>query len=268
VSIVWADAAHRRVHLRVFVVDQAQRYDYDLAFAAGDEPAERGRAIGLALTPVLARALVPAPAAAASATGSMSTPLGSDPSRPLDRAPGSTSTESTAQSVARPPFAIDIAASGSVGIGGNALGVGPSIGLRRDIIESIAAHATATARFGPESPADAASFDVAVGGGVAVRIARIGRGRPIEVGARADLLAKELTVVQSLGGGSIRRSRWLTAADLVLEGAWPLTGSIDVAAAAGAEITAGSTAVTVGGTTVDHIPVGRGIAELGVRYRF
>ncbi len=82
VSLAWEDPAHSRIRLRVFLVEGARRYDYELAFDPRDAPTERGRAIGLAMTPVLTRAIASAHLAQSQAV-------------PPDPAPGSTLTASS-----------------------------------------------------------------------------------------------------------------------------------------------------------------------------
>jgi hypothetical protein len=277
VSVVWEDPAHTRVRLRVFLVEGPRRYDYELAFGPRDQPAERGRAIGLAMTPALTRAI-----AAASRTENTTaldpapTPAASSPpssNQNAPEAPAPSLRERTApeplRASARPrPFALDLAGSASVGIGGSALGAGPTLGLRGYVLGPFALHAVGVARFGAVDAASASSSTLAAGAGVAWRVARVGRGEPVEWGLRVDVLGMQHSLAQNDGGAVVRRSRWVTACDLVVEGAWSFAEHFGIEAAAGAELAAGTTAVTVGGSTVDHIPPGRIVAELGVRSAF
>ena len=277
VSVVWEDPAHTHVRLRVFLVEGSRHYDYELAFGPQDQPAERGRAIGLAMTPALTRAI-----AAASPTESTALldPAPAPPASPpppgnpsATEAPVASLAERTTPEPPRAPahplpFAIDLAASASVGIGGSALGAGPTFGLRGYVVGPVALHAVGVARFGAVDSASASSSTLAAGGGVAWRVARAGRGEAVEWGLRFDVLGMQHTLAQNDGGAVIRRSRWVTACDLVVEGAWSLAPHFGIEAAAGAELAAGTTAVTVGGSTVDHIPAGRIVAELGVRSAF
>jgi hypothetical protein len=117
--------------------------------------------------------------------------------------------------------------------------------------------------------ASASAATLGVGGGAAWSVLRVGDGaHALELGARLDVLAMQHALVQDASGVAVRRARWLTAVDLVAEAVWPLARHLDLAFGAGGEIALGSTEVTVGGQPVDHIPVGRAIAELGVRVPF
>jgi hypothetical protein len=290
VRLAWEDAAHSRMRLRVFLVDGGRRYDYELAFDPHDQPAERGRAIGLAMTPVLTRALAATPPLDAPAAGATpaATPLADSAAvAPASIAPAaSTAAPASLGPVSResplPPsamhagswLALDVASSASVGLGGNALGIGPTVGLRALVLGPVALHAVGVARFGAVDAASASAATLGLGGGAAARLLRVGEGaRALDLGARLDVLAMQHALTQdeggAVGGGStVRRARWLTAVDVVAEAAWPLARHLDLAVGAGAEIAMGPTAVTVGGRPVDHIPVGRAIAELGVRVPF
>jgi hypothetical protein len=288
VSLAWEDAAHSHVRLRVFLVEGSRRYDYELAFDPHDQAAERGRAIGLAMTPVLTRAIAdsrPAdtPAPPTPTAEPVPLPVVTTGPSPLPEARPAASTAivplaktNVEETTPRPSagaqdawLGMDVASSASVGIGGNASGVGPTLGLRASVLGPIAIHAVGVARFGTLASASATSSTVGLGGGAAWRIVRWGPGAHApSLGVRADLLAMEHTLAQTAGGATIRRSRWLTAVDLMVEGAWPLARHFGLSASVGAELAAGPTAVTVGGAPVDHIPVGRVVAELGVGIPF
>jgi hypothetical protein len=292
VSLAWEDAAHSRVRLRVFLVDGARRYDYELAFDPHDEAAERGRAIGLAMTPVLTRAIAATRSGDATVAGAPpATPIASNgPASSASIVPVASSANPPAlgpasnpgarpqggESSPRPPaphawswLALDVASSASIGIGGNALGIGPTVGLRAVVLGPVALHAVGVARFGAVEAASASAATLGAGGGAAWRVLRVGEGaHGLDLGTRLDVLAMQLALTQNEGGATVRRSRWLTAVDLVVEAVWPLARHLDLAVGAGAEIASGPTAVTVGGQPVDHIPVGRAIAELGVRVPF
>jgi hypothetical protein len=267
VRLAWEDAAHSRVRLRVFLVDGERRYDYELAFDPHDAPAERGRAIGLAMTPVLTRAIAATRPADAPAPALAPAPApASSPGASLEGR----------ESAPRPPamhagswLALDVASSASVGIGGNALGIGPMVGLRASVLGPMALHAVGVTRFGAVDAASASVATLGVGGGAAWRVLRVGEGaHALDLGARLDVLAMQHALAQDDGGSTVRRARWLTAIDLVAEAAWPLARHLDLMIGAGGEIALGPTEVTVGGRPVDHIPVGRTIAELGVRVPF
>jgi hypothetical protein len=282
VSLDWEDPAHSRVRVRVFLVNEGGRYEYELVFRPHDDPSERGRAIGLAMTPVLTRAIASARRqlnAEPSAAPPSSAPLAVTPApqpppaaAPLGVPDPAGGEGKAAVPTARPHparVALDVSGVASVGLGGNALGAGPSVGVRAYLLGPVGVHAIAWARFGAVDAASASSSTLAAGGGLVWRIARFGgHSRPLEVGVRADALAMEVALTQGTAGMAVRRARWLTAFDAVLEGACSIASHFDVTAGVGAELVAGPTSVRVGRTTVDDIPLGRMVADLGVRLQF
>jgi hypothetical protein len=289
VTVDWEDSARSRVRVRMQLADGARRYDYELAFKPEDQPAERGRAVGLALTPVLMRAISATHSAGASAqaaggppghgTGQESTrespapPALPPPPAAVPADSGSLEAAGSPSPRAREPapswFALDITSAGSVGIGGNALALGPALGARAYILGPLALHGVAVARFGAVDAASASAATIGMGGGASFRALRLsGKGLNLEAGLRVDVLAMQIALSQDVGSTSVRRSRWLTAVDFLAEVAWPLQSHFALMAAGGAEIAAGPTTVSVGGAPVDHIPTGRVVAELGVRIPF
>jgi hypothetical protein len=280
VSLAWEDPAHSRIRLHVFLVEGPRRYDYELAFDPHDDPAERGRAIGLAMTPVLTRAIASAHLAQASQSD-VSPPASNGPTNTPSVAPPAPIAAlpraiASSESSAWPPsgatgsrLAIELMSSGSVGIGGNALEGGPMLGARAVALGPVALHAMGVARFGSFEAASASATTLGVGGGAAWRLVRLGPGpRALALGARVDVLAMRHALAQNDGGVTVSRSRWLTAVDLIAEATWPLARRLELDVGVGGEIASGPTEVTVGGRPVDHIPAGRTIAELGVHVPF
>jgi hypothetical protein len=281
VTLDWEDVAHSRVRVRVQLANGGQRYDYELAFKPEDQPAERGRAVGLALTPVLVRAVsaARAPPSSAPAPGDESTaerPMAAAQAPPPPQNVGVDNRLPTAPAPGPPPyaagsswFAVEVASSGSVGIGGNALGLGPAVALRAAVLGPLALRGVALVRFGAVDAASATAASIGVGGGASYRVLRInGKGLNLEAGLRVDVLAMQLAFSEDVAGTTVQRSRWLTAVDVLAELAWPLASHLTLLTSGGVEIAAGPTTITVGGTPVDHIPVGRVVAELGVRIAF
>jgi hypothetical protein len=287
VSVAWEDRSHSRVRIRVYLVAGEQRRDYELVFDPRDEPGERGRAIGLAVTPVLTRAIAAARAADTAAVvgpprdespAPATQPLASsgNPPSPSVAAPPTSAGREQGDMATRLPvssrapwLSLDVGGAASAGIGGNALGAGPLLGLRATVVGPVAIHAMGMARLGEVEPASATSTTIAFGAGGAWRVIRIRSGNgPVDLGLRADVLAMQHALTQDAAGVTLRRARWLTAADLLMEGAWWVNDHLELAVGAGVEIATGPTAITVGGVQVDHIPVGRMLGELGVRIPF
>jgi hypothetical protein len=271
VTLTWEDPAHSHVRLRVLLVEGPRHYDYNLAFEPGDQPAERGRAIGLAMTPVLTRAIAAAHSPVdASRTGPAQAQESVANDAALPAAPAGDQAAPPSSAVLRGAFlAADLGSSASVGIGGNALGVGPTVGLRASLLGPLGLHVVGVARFGSVDALSASSATIGFGGGATWRAFRFGGdAHALEVGGRVDVLATQIALSEDMGGTTVRRSRWLTAVDLLAEAAWPLGNHFELTGAVGGEIADGTTAVTVGGTPVDHIPIGRGVVELGVRIPF
>jgi hypothetical protein len=284
VTLTWEDPAHSHVRLHLLLVEGPRRYDYNLAFEPGDQPGERGRAIGLAMTPVLTRAIAAAHSPGdASLTGPSQEQesVANDTALPASLGRGAAANPpptALAGDRATPPssavrrgafLAADVGSSASVGIGGNALGVGPTVGVRASVLGPLGLHVIGLARFGSVDALSATSATFGFGGGATWRVLRFGADpHALEVGGRVDVLATQIALSEDIGGTTVRRSRWLTAVDLLAEAAWPLGSHFELTGAVGGEIAAGTTAITVGGLPVDHIPVGRGVAELGVRIPF
>ena len=271
-EIVWENTARSRVRLHVYVPERASWSDRELVFETWDAPGERGRALGLTLATVLGQAReeaaimveTPVPPAEAPpppvvAPPELTAPRGASP--PPDAAP-------PPPRARRRFLAIDGTAIAGTGIGGSALGAGPSIAARVYVLDDLALRGVGAIRFGSLDTAAASSTTTALGGGVSFRALRTSGVWPLELGVRADLLAVEQLVAREALGSTLRRSRWITAADVYVEGAWRLGEPISLVAAVGAEVAFGSTDVTVGGQSVAHIPPGRVLVELGVRVHF
>jgi hypothetical protein len=267
-TLAWEGTTHDRAHLRVLRVEHPARYQYDLVFGPADAPAERGRAAGLALAPLVMQTL-------AAERGSPSSQPGAEPAAAAPEpvaAPAHPAEPAGGRGSAPPDrrFALDLAAMGSVGIGGSALGAGPSLALRARVWGPFAVRAIGIARFGEIEAASATASAIAGGGGVAWRFGQVGpsgRGR-IDFALGADVMAMQLAVWSTTDGATARRDRWITAFDARLEVAWAVSTPVALFATFGPELLAGSTAVTVGGATVDHIPALRVVGELGVRAPF
>jgi hypothetical protein len=159
---------------------------------------------------------------------------------------------------------------GSVGIGGSALGAGPSLAVRATVWGPFALRALGIARFGEIEAASAMTSAIAGGGGVAWNFGHVGpsgAGR-VEFDVCADVMAMQLSVWKTSDGATARRGRWIAAFDARLETAWAVSAPVALIATFGPELLTGTTAVTVGGATVDHIPALRVVGELGVRAPF
>jgi hypothetical protein len=273
-SLEWEDPARSRVRLRVLRVQGPERYEYELTFGATDAPDQRGRAAGLALAPLLVQALAGAPSTTpAGETGG--TPAGAAaPSPPTTErevppAPPPAASSPAPASEARRRFRLDTGATGSVGLGGSALGAGPFLGLECFVLGPLSLRALAFGRFGEVSAASAFSSAAAVGGGAGWQFARLGSGiHELELSVSADVLAMQHALVRRANGATVARDRWVTAVEATFDGAFRVSTSYELFVNLGAEVAAGPTVIAVGGVSLDHIPVVRVVGGLGVRVRF
>lgn len=275
-EVGWIDDAGltARVHVHL---PSGEWIDRELTFARADSATERGRALGFALATMVIERVAPqalgaaaSPASASPTSPTSPTPPAPAPARPPSAATGATPAPSTpakspdarSSPAERRHAAIDLRASGTAGVGGEAATIGPAIAARALVAPALALRVEVAARFG-ELPAASAAVDELAGAvGAAVVLASWGA---LVLSARSDLAVMRLAARRS----GVERSRWLGGADALLEGELRL-GRTDAAivAGAGAEVVFGPTAVDVGAARATLVPVARLLGEAGGRWRF
>jgi hypothetical protein len=283
-EIIWATPQHLKASIHVHVEGAARWSDREIGFAVSDAPAERGRTLGFALASMLpdgasANARAPSPTSEPPAPSSpSSTALTPTSPAPIPRAFVSGDARGVARSAERPTYvetpqswrgAVDAAAIGSVGIGGYGGGVGAALGARWRFAPVLALRVSGGARSGEVGPAQASSFIMIGALGLALHTPE-SFSRRFEVGARADFLVMRLTLdhLDADDPSTVHQSRWLTGADLLVEGTWLFSSSAGIFVATGIESALGSMDVYVAGARTAVVPAARVVSELGVLARF
>jgi hypothetical protein len=261
--VTWSDH-HRRATLRF--QSNGRATDRELRFDASDAPAERGRTIGFAVASMVpedeSRPTPPKPPPVPIEAGPPATPT-------------PTPTPAPAEAPSAPPrdpsktFALDLTASGAVGIAGFAGGMGGALAGRIPLGRGFAARIGLSARLGEISPAQATSRAYAVAGGLAWQVWPTA-SRSFGLGVRTDLLLMRHEVVHfsSDDPENVSRSRFLPGVDVLLEGGIRLADHASVVVAFGPEIALGRTNIVVRGAEVGVVPPLRLCAEGGVRVSF
>jgi hypothetical protein len=251
-ALRWEDAAHARMMVRLFVVDGARWFDRDIAFGAGDDPAERGRTVGYAIASMVpAHAEPPAAQTAEAIRASAASP------KPLDVG---------AEPSAMPWHgALGFALTGA--IGGSASG-GAFAGGRWYALPWLALRAGAGARIGRLDAVHADTLLAYGAIGPVVRFASTGGPQPIELSLRADFLGLRQEVIRSSAAGTESHASLLFGSGLALEGAWFFGRSGAIVAALGAEAAFGTILVDIGNSLAVDIPPLRAVGELGLLLRF
>jgi len=230
-SVTWTLAERRRAHVRVVVTSDGHALDRDLDFAPGDEDAERGRAIGLAIVAMVPDAPPTEPSVAPPPEAAAKPPDTAPVVRPRD-----------------PLFGLDlfaITASGPLGVGG---------GVAGRLLPFPSPRLGASLRAGSLGDATLRTIDLTLG--VAPQLFE-------GVGARLELGVTQQSV--TLEGEE--RSRIIGHARVLGEGVWWTMRAFGVGVAAGLEVAFGETRVLVGEAPIGSIPRARFVFELSLRAR-
>jgi hypothetical protein len=271
VEVTWKDAAHLHARMHLHSEKRARWIDREISFDPADADSERGRTLGFTVASMLPEH------SGKSSDDATSAPAASTPSSTAPKASPPPSLPSTAGSRAAPPSddatlarrwsaAIDLAASGGLGIGGDASGIGGALAAQWYLGPRFSLRLGGAVRSGDVAEAQATSLEIAGGPGVAWRSHTPSLAYPLGFSLRADLLVVRHAL--SRAGDASRPARWVPAAGLMLDVSWLLAARTAFFAAMGPEMAFGATDVVVHGERVATIPLLRGIAELGLRVRF
>ncbi|MBX3208915.1 MAG: hypothetical protein KF764_28040 [Labilithrix sp.] len=271
--VSWADRpSQRTARLHVHVAPSGEWADDELTFLPNDVPSEKGRTVGYALATMVQRlereqAREKGPTVAGE-PGAPSTPAtASPPVAPLVTPDGrDTKVEPPREPPSSPGLArdFDVLAYGTGALGGGATSAGGAGGVRWWPVPRFGVRAAVGARAGSIAEADATTTTLFAAAGPGYRVPI---GRSFELGARADFVVLQHSVARRRPVETTR-ARALAAIDLMIEAGWWLGPHAGLVAGVGAELAFGTTPVSIGGTPVADIPPARGLAELGVRFRF
>jgi hypothetical protein len=251
--LTWLGPSRLEARVRLHLRDGDRWIERGLSFAPSDDMRERGRTVGFTLAsmlpeqrPVVRRAQ--APPAAAPFVVSSPAPLSSKPAR----------------------FAVDALVIGSLGVRGNADGLGGAFALRRAVVPWLALRAELAGRTGVVQNAEATSLFFHGGLGVCLSPFGNAPSRRADLAARIDvaLFYESLGHLSSDDRERVRRSRFVPGGDLVLEGSLRLLSSAALVLGVGAELAFGRTDVYVHGARVTVVPPLRFVGSLGFRHYF
>jgi hypothetical protein len=263
VEVTWPGAAHDRAHLRVHTAAASPPWaERDLAFAPVDAPAERGRTIAFTVA-----AMLPAPGTSDEPRPPSATPVPAPPVPPP--ADVAAPPLSSPRLEPRPRAAFDFAASGALGVRGNAGGLGGEIGARWSPLRSIWLVGFASAMLGDMEVAQATSRSIRLAAGAAWEPLPAGPAQPFGLGLVASLGACRHALTRTVvGAAPVNDARWIGVGQLRVELTWWFLRQTALVSSFGAELAFGATRVRVDGRTAETIPLFRGLISLGVRSQF
>lgn len=251
----WSEPSRRVARVRVHLREGGRWLERSIEFAAGDDPGERGRTIGFTLASMLpvrdrsaANTAAAPPAGRSVAVGLPAAPAPDQPAR----------------------YALDALVFGSLGVSGDADGVGGAFAVRRAVHSKLAVRFELSGRTGIVQAAEATSLSLH--GTLGLCLSPFGN----PAARRADLSLRAALGVfyESLGHLSsddrerVRQSRFVPGGDLVLEASFRALGSASLVLGAGSELAFGRTDVYVHGQRVAVLPALRFVASLGLRQYF
>jgi hypothetical protein len=276
VELAWSNAAGPTAGIRIHVAHVDRWIERRITFLPGDTQAERGRTIGFAVASMLlSETEFLSPAEPPVNTPREKTPRRRDPPESPDAAvppgPGAPTTIDTTatEPIAPPsaqPWAIDLTAVGSVGLGGPASGIGGATHVEFSVLETIWLRAGGGVRTGGVPGQE--GTDLVTWGtiGAAWRplfptgVGQLGTAVRLDGGTLFHYLSHRVA-----DGQIEHKGRVVPGAVLMVEELWRFRPSLDVFFALGSEVAFGWTEVSVLGQLVTTIPPIRGMAELGVR---
>jgi hypothetical protein len=281
--VLWSNPEGSRVAVDVYSAQRDLTTHRSLAFQAQDQPAERGRAVGLVLAALVVAPDVPGPAptqaegatpagpatAPATALGAGTTP---EPATALRaQAAGAAPTATAGAGGGR--WALEALAGAGLALGGAGGGLGGGFGARRRLGGGWGFRLGAHARTGSVPAAQASSLTAGAAAGVFRSLRRpspTSSPPAFDLGLRGDLIInyQSLTHFSDDDPGPVRHGRFLPAAAALLEAEWRISPATALHVGAGIEMAFGATHVVVRGVEVAELTPFRLVAEAGVRAHF
>jgi len=262
IEVTWESPEHRQARIHFHLEPHRGWNDRVIMFASGDDPAERGRTVGLAVASML-------PGSMREKEPASATPEPTTEARPeTDRGPAAVAGAPSGPH--RWQGSIDAMGAASLGLAGEAPGWGGSVGGRWYLSHPWGIRIGLSARTAHIDVASAELLHVHVAAGVVWLPLSPTAKSPFELGARAGLLAirESMRHDDADDPESITASRWLPGAEAAFEVSWLFRPQAAVGAAAGAELAFGGTDVTLHQRRVATLPPTRLLFELGVRTSF
>jgi hypothetical protein len=164
---------------------------------------------------------------------------------------------------------VDVVGLGTVGFGGSAEGLGAAAAVQWFAVPYLSVRLGAGALGGTISQAEATTLYLLGTAGIAVHPFRARAGRPFGLSLRADYVGMRQSISSFAGeAGPTSFERWLSGADVVVEGDWLFASDVELVLGLGIADVFAPTYVNVQGGWSGSIPPVRGLAEAGFRLRF
>jgi hypothetical protein len=252
--VSWLGTSRLEARVRVHLHDSDRWLTRGLTFLPSDDLRERGRTLGFTLASMFPDRR---PAAKAEAAPPAPRPPPIVITVPAPPAPPSR-------------WALDALVAGSVGIDGDADGIGGAFALRRTLVPSLAARVEVSGRTGVLQVAEATALSLHAGAGLCWNPLGNPATHRVDLGLRADVgvFFESLSHLSSDDAERVRRARLLPGGDLMLEASVRVFDTAALVLGLGAELAFGRTDVYVHETRVSVIPPLRLVSSLGLRQYF
>ena len=262
VEVRWQDSSHHRVHLHMHTTDVPEWLDRDIEFAREDDPADRGRTLGLAIGAMVTQSTAPSDNSVSS-EGQGTAP--ENKPAPAGPSPAPIAAVSAAIPEIRHPFALTI--EGTVGVSGGGDGAifGGAFLTGWSPSPRLQVHVEGLARTTSLGSTGVRAVTLGAGAGI-VWYALVARN--VALGPRIDILALHDDVQVDGAPSAQTRTRWVPASDLTMQGEWRLSSYFAVSLALGAEVALGTARVFVGDQRIASLSPFRPMATLGLTLRF
>jgi hypothetical protein len=264
VAVVSWDGDHSGVTVHLHRAGDARWLDRAVGFQSSDAPSERGRTIGFAIASMLPD------------------PTADEPAHPPEKPPppvviGPTPPLTTVREHPHPEAppiwhgAIDLSGVATMAVGGYGGGWGVRLGGQWFFLPRLSLRAAIGISARPLIPEAQASVQTLTGAlGLGFALIEPASRRPVGLGGRVSIMAQHQTVshlsVDDVNANT--ESRWLPAAEVLLEGAVYFITNVAVVLSGGTEIAMGETRIYVAHRPVATLAPWRFAGEIGFRARF
>ncbi len=260
VAIISWDADHSSATVHVHREGETRWLDRAVGFRDADAATERGRTLGFAIASMLPE---PAPTPP---TNNVEPP----PKPPLAVAPP---VHDSTHHDAAPVWhgAVDLSGLATVAIGGYGGGWGVRVGGQWFFFPHLALRTSLAISSRALIPEAKSSLQTVSGAlGLGITFVEPAPRRPISFGTRVSMIAMHQSVshLSVDDANSSTQSRWLPAAEILLEGALYFINNVAIVLSSGLEIAAGETVIKVSNRPVATLAPWRFTGELGFRARF
>jgi len=259
VAIITWDADHLGARVHLHRDGEARWLDRAVGFHDADAPTERGRTLGFAVASML-----PEPS-------TVIEPPTNPP--PISTPPIAPPVHDTTRPAVAPVWhgAVDLSGLATAAFGGYGGGWGVRVGGQWFFFPRLALRTSlAVSSRGLIAEAQSSIQTLSGALGLGITFIEPAERRPVSFGTRVSVLAmrESVTHLSADDINSSVQSRWLPAAEIMLEGALYFITNVAFVASSGLEIAMGETAIKVSNRPVATLAPWRFAGELGFRARF